>query len=302
MTAVPAIDSPQGKKVLMKKIAFVTYAKQPHLTEDDALAPEYLRKLGIQAVATVWDDATMNWGDFEAVVLRSCWDYHHKPRAFRLWIDRLVSSNIPLWNPARIVRWNMDKIYLRDLAARGVSIPQTVWLEAGAEGALVSILERNHFAHAVIKPAISATAYLTFQTSPAQAHEHQSQLNAILRQSGALVQEFVPEITTHGEWSLMFFGGKFSHAVLKQPQAGDFRVQTDFGGSYRAATPPPQFIAQAEEILQRVDPPLLYARADGVQREEQFLLIELELIEPALFLRADPAAPARFAETIARLV
>ena len=195
----------------------------------------------------------------------------------------------------------MNKIYLRDLAARGVPIPRTAWLEAGTEADLAAVLQQHDFSRAVIKPAISATAYLTFQTTRERAEQDQPHLATILRLSGALVQEFVPEIAD-GEWSLLFFGGQFSHAVLKRPQAGDFRVQTDFGGSYVAATPPPHFIAQAQEILREVDQPLLYARVDGVERGGRLVLIELELIEPALFLGAEAAAPPRFAAAIARLV
>jgi glutathione synthase/RimK-type ligase-like ATP-grasp enzyme len=154
----------------------------------------------------------------------------------------------------------------------------------------------------VVKPAISATAFMTFQTSPAQAEADQNKLDAILKNSGALVQEFMPEIIMHGEWSLVFFAGEYSHAVVKQPQAGDFRVQTDFGGSYRAAIAPPEFIAQAQALLRLVDQHLLYARVDGIEREGQFILMELELIEPSLFLRADAAAPARFAQAIEKFL
>ncbi len=286
----------------MKRIAFVTYQKNPDLTEDDALALPQLHKLGFQAVPAVWDDPALRWEKFDAIILRSCWDYHHNPKVFSRWIDLRAATGSKLWNPARIVRWNMDKIYLHDLAMRGVATPRTVWLEAGENISLSFILKKNHLARAVVKPSISATAFMTFQTSPAHAEADQAKLETILKSSGALVQEFMPEITTHGEWSLLFFSGQYSHAVLKQPQSGDFRVQTDFGGSAHAALPPPQFLAKAQALLRMVDQPLLYARVDGVERDGQFILMELELIEPALFLCAETAAPARFAEAIAEVV
>lgn len=286
----------------MKRIAFVTCVKYPNLTEDDAITLPLLGRLGIHTLAAIWDEPVLRWEKFHAVILRSCWDYHHRPAAFRRWVDLQDAAGVKLWNPARIVRWNMNKVYLRDLAARGVAIPKTIWIEAGESIDLALVLNQSALDSAVVKPAISATAHMTFRTSPAQAAEDQSKLEAILRNSGALVQEFMPEVSTRGEWSLLFFEGKYSHAVLKRPQEGDFRVQHDFGGSYRAATPPPAFITQAEAILRMVDQPLLYARVDGVERGGQFVLIELELIEPALFLGADAAAPARFADAIARLV
>jgi hypothetical protein len=286
----------------MKRIAFVTCGKYPNLTEDDAITLPLLGRLGIHTLAAIWDEPVLRWEKFHAVILRSCWDYHRRPAAFRRWVDLQDAAGVKLWNPARIVRWNMNKVYLRDLAARGVAIPKTIWIEAGESTDLALVLNQSALDSAVVKPAISATAHMTFRTSPAQAAEDQSKLEAILRNSGALVQEFMPEISTRGEWSLLFFEGKYSHAVLKRPQEGDFRVQLDFGGSYSAATPPPAFITQAGAILRMVDQPLLYARVDGVERGGQFVLIELELIEPALFLSADAAAPARFAEAIAKLV
>ncbi|MGH7495010.1 MAG: ATP-grasp domain-containing protein [bacterium] len=285
----------------MKRIAFVTYAKYPNLTEDDAITLPLLQELGIQTYAAIWDEPVLHWEKFDAVILRSCWNYHHKPKVFRRWLDLQAAAGVRLWNPAKIVRWNMDKIYLRDLAARGVTIPKTFWIEAGRRIELASVLSHNAFDSTVIKPAISATAHMTFRTSPAQAEEDQTKLEAILQNSGALVQEFMPEISTRGEWSLLFFEGKYSHAVLKLPRAGDFRVQNDFGGSYQAARPPAAFITQAEAILGMVDLPLLYARVDGMERDGRFVLIELELIEPSLFLGADGAAPLRFAEAIAKV-
>ena len=282
----------------MQRIAFVTYAQHPKLMDDDAFALPHLQGLGIETVAAVWDDPAIRWQDFDAVILRSCWDYHHKPEAFRRWLDDLTAAGVKLWNPAAIVRWNMDKLYLRDLAERGVPIPRTVWIAAGQPLELTSVFLQQDFAQAVIKPAISATAFNTFQSSRKDALQDQVKLDAILEKSGALVQEFLPEIVSYGEWSLLFFEGQYSHAVLKRPMPGDFRVQNDFGGSYTPAVPPPQLIAQAVAILQTVDQPLLYARVDGVDRADRFVLIELELIEPALFLRAEASAPERFAQAI----
>ncbi len=117
------------------------------------------------------------------------------------------------------------------------------------------------------------------------------------RGPGVMVQKFMRGIT-EGEWSVIFFAGTFSHAVLKKPKAGDFRVQTDFGGSSNLADPPPHILESASRALRAVDP-TIYARVDGVVDAGRFLLMELELIEPALFLADHPAAPSRFADAIA---
>ena len=284
--------------MLIKKIAFVTYQKVPHLTTDDALAISPLKELDTEVTPAIWNDPNVNWKQFDAVIVRSCWDYHHQPRQFRQWLDRLKAQQIALWNPAEIIRWNMHKKYLQDLAAKGVMIPPTLWIEAESSTDLFSLLHENQFEQAVIKPMISATAYQTYRTSPATARDDQPRLDEILRRSGAMIQKFVDEITTTGEWSLIFFAGKFSHAVLKRPQDGDFRVQSDFGGTSHLHTPPAELITQAEEILRLIEAPLLYARVDGVNSDGRFVLIELELIEPQLFLGVDAAAPRRFAEAI----
>ncbi|HEY7545880.1 MAG TPA: hypothetical protein VID27_13395, partial [Blastocatellia bacterium] len=164
-----------------------------------------------------------------------------------------------------------------------------------------AVLEENDFDQAVIKPTISATARRTWRTSIRTAREDQSRLDEILSESSAVVQEFVEEVVTQGEWSIIFLGG-YSHAVLKRAAAGDFRVQSEFGGISEMLTPPQRIIRQAEEILRMIDSPIIYARVDGVESGGRFTLLELELTEPELFLRLDPHAPARFAQAIAAVV
>ena len=280
-----------------RKIALVTYHQAPQLTVDDTLAIAPLKQFDIEVTPAIWNDPNVNWKQFDAVVVRSCWDYHRQPRHFCQWLDRLQAQQVTLWNSAEIIRWNMNKKYLQDLAAKGASIPPTIWLEAETAANLFSLLTENRFAQAVIKPMISATAYQTYRTSPVTARTDQARLDEILRHSGAMIQEFVEEITA-GEWSLIFFAGKLSHAVLKRAADGDFRVQSDFGGTYHPQTPPPALIKQAEAILRMLESPLLYARVDGIDREGQLMLMELELIEPCLFLNMDAAAPQRLAEAI----
>src|SRR5262249_12250351 len=156
---------------------------------------------------------------------------HYKPEQFQQWIDRVEDRGAGLWNPARVVRCNADKIYLRELQEKGVTIPETIWLESQTQADLQSVLEKQGWQKAVVKPRISATSFRSWVTSPEHAGNQQSAFDELLAASGAVVQRFVDEVQTRGEWSLMFFGGKYSHAVLKQPKAGDFRVQEEYGGS-----------------------------------------------------------------------
>ncbi|HEV2845348.1 MAG TPA: hypothetical protein VG477_10920 [Thermoanaerobaculia bacterium] len=284
--------------MIQKRIAFVTHAGLPDLAADDLLAVAELSQRGSKVVPAVWDDPGVRWPDFDSVVIRSCWDYHHRPSVFLDWLSRMESEGVPLWNPAPVVRANVDKKYLGDLAAAGIRVVPMAWVEKGSAANLAAILEERGWDEAVVKPAVSASAFQTRRTSRAEAPAQQTSFEELLSLSSALVQPFLPEIQTRGEWSLIFLGGEFSHAVLKRPREGDFRVQEHLGGSSRPAVASEELIRQARAVVEKIPGPWLYARVDGVESGEGLLLMELELTEPSLFLESDLAAPARFAEAI----
>ena len=282
----------------MREVALVTARAWPELTPDDRLVLPELERRGARASIVVWDDPAVRWRRFERVVLRSIWDYHLRPAEFLEWLDRLGDDGIPLWNPGVVVSANMDKAYLRLLEEQGIEVPATAWLDRGTRVALADLLQDRGWRQAVVKPSISASAHRTWVATLADADALQGRLDELLADGNALVQEFAPEVTDAGEWSLVFLRGHFSHAVLKLPAAGDFRVQAEQGGSARLAPAPAALVEQARSILDRIDAPWLYARVDGVERGGRFLLMELELVEPELFLRLEPAAAGRFADAI----
>lgn len=272
----------------MRSIAYVTCRKLPHLTSGDRLTLPFLNERGFQMQAAVWDDPDVRWQDFEAVVLRSPWDYHTRYDEFLRWLDRIAGVN--LLNPVEVVRWNSNKTYLRDLAARGIRIVPTLWPTQHTD--VPMLMRENGWQQAVLKPTISATAYQTHLISPE---------DDIAPFSGEMMlQPFMPQIAEEGEWSLIFFNGMFSHAVLKRPKAGDFRVQHDFGGTSEHLLPPSYLIEQAAAVVAEVDSPLLYARVDGIDIEGKLYLMELELIEPDLFLNLETAA--RFVDALLHFV
>ncbi|MCI0662792.1 MAG: hypothetical protein L0220_17125 [Acidobacteria bacterium] len=285
----------------MKKIAFATCEKYPDLTEDDRLMIEPLRRRGIEVNPLIWDSGLASTRNSDSVVIRSCWDYHLKPMQFIRWVRQMEEQGSALWNPARAVEWNLNKIYLRDLTRQGVAAPDTVWLEQGAQADLQTVLEERSWRMAVVKPLISATAFRTWVTSPETAGKEQNAFAEVLSESGAMVQQFVKEVQTSGEWSLIFFGGKYSHAVLKKPKVGDFRVQEEYGGESKSVTATASLVEQARRIVELIPDRLLFARVDAVEVNGALRLMELELIEPFLFLYADPLAAQRFAEVIASL-
>jgi glutathione synthase/RimK-type ligase-like ATP-grasp enzyme len=213
----------------------------------------------------------------------------------------LENEKIALWNPPSVVRKNVIKRYLLDFQNAGIPIVPTVWIPKGTKTQLKETLQTTGWSGAIIKPDVSASAYRTWYTSLHSAQQQQSNLDEILKDSGALIQEFRNEINS-GEWSLLFFNRKFSHAVIKLPAPGDFRVQEELGGIIEATTAPSSLINQAEKILEQIKGPLLYARADGVASKDQFLLMELELIEPSLFLGSSPEGAENFAKSIVTLV
>ena len=279
------------------RLGFVTYSGAPSLTEDDRLAIEPLAARGFSVEPVVWDDPAVQWNRYAGLVLRSTWDYHKKSAAFAAWLDRIEADRCRLWNPPGLVRWNMDKTYLRQLGRKGVPITPTVWLEPGEPGNLSAMLARSGWEKAVVKPTLSATAFLTWITTPASAHQDQARLNEMTERGGVLVQRFEDAIG-QGEWSLVYFRGCLSHSVLKLPSPGDFRVQKEYGGTSAPGEAPGRVVETAERVLAEMEFPWLYARVDLVDSDTGVRLMELEMLEPDLFLRHSPGAPERFAQAI----
>lgn len=286
-------------------IALVTYTHLPELAADEQPLIASLAGLGVRAEPAVWDDASVDWTRYDAALIRSCWDYHLRPGEFFDWVARLERGGVAVWNPPPVLRWNSQKTYLRDLAAVGVRTVPTVWVDAPtmANGTtLASILDEAGWNHAVVKPVVSASAHETWTISRVEASAdsaHDSRLRRLAAVHGAMVQPLIPEIVAHGEWSLQFFGGSFSHAVIKRAAPGEFRVQREFGGTFERVNPPTPVVRRAEAVLGAAPGRTVYARVDGVILGEELIVTELELLEPSLFLDADSAAPDRFALAIA---
>jgi glutathione synthase/RimK-type ligase-like ATP-grasp enzyme len=286
----------------MMRIALATSKDWPDLTPDDRTLLEPLANRGFMAEPAVWSHPNYPWQDSDAVVIRSCWDYHLRSQEFLRWVTFLESAGCKVWNPPALIRWNADKSYLRSLESKGIPIVPTLWCEPGETQSLADALRDQGWVKGVVKPRISATAHHTCVVDAKNADAEQSLFEELTAGPGVMVQKFMDSIVSEGEWSLMFFGGEFSHAVLKTPKPGDFRVQSDFGGKSHAADPPALVLECATRAVQAVNP-TLYARVDGVvdqvSDESQFRIMELELIEPSLFLASHPAAADRFADAFA---
>jgi glutathione synthase/RimK-type ligase-like ATP-grasp enzyme len=283
---------------MRRTIAFVTYRERPEVTADDAFAVRALVSLGIDVVGIPWDQENIDWGEFEAVVLRSCWDYFHRPSQFLSWIDRLHSQGINLLNEHDIVRWNAEKTYLKDLMRAGAPVVPTVYAAKDQRSLIADVLREQGWERAAIKPTVSGTSLHTWVSSPATEGQDQQRLDELLKERGMMLQKYLPEIETEGELSLIYFDSEFSHAIRKVPRPGDFRVQSDFGGTWTSVNPDRDVLRQADEVVRVSGRDSVYARVDGVIHEGKFLLMELEMIEPDLFLESNAEAPMRFARAI----
>ncbi len=284
--------------LLPRRLALATSSDLAAVQADDRHLVDTLARLGVQSTVCVWNDPAVDWAAFDAVLIRTIWDYFRHYAAFRRWLDHLDALAVPTINDSALLRWNSDKRYLLELAQHGVA---TIPSQLAAAGCLPAVLATMSAQPVVVKPTISGGAWNTVRGivgTPAFAQA----LAALPADGDYLVQPFVPEVASAGEWSLLYFAGVFSHAVLKRPAAGDYRVQGEHGGSVTADTPSPSTLADAAQALDGVarlgHGDHAYVRVDGVVCAGRFLIMELEMIEPFLFLGERPDAAERLAHLL----
>jgi glutathione synthase/RimK-type ligase-like ATP-grasp enzyme len=281
------------------RIALATYDGAPDLAPDDQTILPELGAEGIDGEPVVWSNDSVAWDSFDAVLIRSCWDYHLHIAEFRDWLARLEASGVRVWNDPTIVRWNADKRYLIDLAARGVATIPTTAVLAGSGRKVQEIVTANGWAAFVVKPAVSASGYETHLFNGPLDDADRATIARVASVRDVLVQPFVEEVRRDGELSFTFIDGEYSHAALKRATPGEFRVQTEYGGSVEPTDPPNSLVDEAACALDGFPEVPLYARVDGVVRDGSFLLMELELIEPNLFLASAPGGARRLARAVA---
>src|SRR5213079_1140933 len=214
-------------------IALATSAKLPTLNDDDRLLIPALAELGLGAVPAVWDSPDVCWEEFQGVLVRSCWDYHHRLEEFLAWVSRLERAGVPVWNAPAVLRWNSHKGYLRDLAARGVPIVPTRWLARGRRVDLARLLRDERWSDVVVKPAVSASATDTWRTSAATAGVDQGRLEELLRAGDVMVQPFIQEVCDPAS------GPSFSSAAGSATRSGSGPRQRTTGCSGSSAARPP---------------------------------------------------------------
>lgn len=280
------------------KIALATFNQIFELNEDDKIFAKNLTQNDLEFEVVDWENENISWQRFDLVLIRTCWNYFKKPQKFLLWLESLHKQNIKIQNSFEVVKWNINKTYLKFFATKGFKITPTIWFESKKDFQIFTVLRETGWKKLVVKPMISGGAFETYVVTKENALELKPKLEESAKRSGVLVQKFLPEIQTKGEWSLIFFGNEFSHAILKKAKDGDFRVQSEFGGSVNVETPPKNLVETAQKMVDSLEKDLLYVRVDGVEIANEFVLMEFEALEPELFFRTSENSAQFFTNKI----
>jgi len=260
------------------------------ILEEDRILREALEKRGLKVTRTNWDNPDFNWAETKHVIFRTPWDYFSRYDEFAPWLEKTgkVSKFI---NPADIITWNIDKHYMLELHKEGINIPNTIFLEPGETRSLTEITAGLNWDEFILKPAISGGAWHTYRMNRDTIARHEEIFKELIKERSMLVQEYQKSISGKGEVSYMVIGGKFTHAILKKGKGEDFRVQESFGGTVEDYLPSPEEIEFAQNVVSRAKSGIVYARVDVMwDNNNELTLGELEVFEPALWLRKNPPA------------
>ena len=287
------------------KIAYlasrVTLPDVPHRREDAFEHDQTVSALhdpfgdaGLELCPVAWDDPRANWTEYAAALIGTTWDYWDRQNEF---LDTLqyIESQTRLFNPTELVRWNSDKTYLRELENRGADLIPTVWLDRPDTTSVRAAFRRLETDDLVLKRQIGAGAH--------GQHRVREDSPVPSMTKPMMAQPFLSTIEEEGEFSFVFVDGQLSHALLKRPGKGDYRVQSLYGGSEECHEPSWPDRAAAESVLAFLDVTPLYARVDMVRSNEgALLLMELELIEPFLYPLQGPDLGPRMAAAVSRRI
>lgn len=274
--------------------------RTPHIEdilEEDRLVQSALENRGLRVNRINWDHPDVDWSDSRYIMFRSTWDYFNRFPEFENWLES-VKNQTSMINPYPMVRWNLDKHYLLELAEKGIPIPPTSFIEKGKLQPLTELVAESGWKEIILKPVISGAARHTYRISADSCDQYEEVLRRLLAEEPMMIQEFQQGVLDKGEISFVVIGGTFTHAMLKKAKRGDFRVQDDFGGKLYPYAASEEEIAFAEEVVSSCRQQPLFARVDAIWDNHKRLVIsELELIEPELWFRFNPAAAEILADT-----
>ena len=278
----------------MSQIALATCQKWPAPVADEPLR-HVLRGRGHTVYSAPWNGEQDVFYNADIVIIRACWDYSQKPDEFIEWVNYLERSSIDLFNPPKLIRWNLDKRYLLELQAHGIVMPDTVVITVTQNADILEMIESHSWNEAVAKPTVGQSGLGVRRLHPAH-FDYWPELSDA--NPSLVLQEFRPEISTLGETLLIFFAGRFSHAVRRVVAPGEWRSNSQYGARKVKCQVSSAVVRQAEEVLSVLPQAPLYARVDGLVENDRLTLMELEVIEPDLGFAEVPDAAETFVRHI----
>lgn len=278
----------------MNPVGLLTSRELSDLILDENYLVSAFAKENIKAIPVIWSDE-QDWSKYTAIIIRNPWDYfEHQEKFFNTLNEIQIKTK--LYNSFSLINWNLDKNYLFELKSKGGKLPPTEKINSKQE--LLEKITNSPFDQLVIKPLISAGAYLTYlfdkRLIPAEV------MSLPVDRFEFMIQPFLPDIQTEGEYSFIYFGGKFSHSIIKRPKTGDFRVQSEHGGSVHPYNPTEKELLLTDFIHSLLPEMPHYARIDLVRYEGELVIMEVELVEPELFFRIRPESADMLVQSIKR--
>lgn len=291
----------------MPRCAFLSMDSIADFYVYDDLLHEPLNNAGWSVDTVSWRKKNVDWSVYDAVIIRSPWDYQQDAEGFLACLEH-IRSQTRLLNDIETVKWNISKTYLKDVEQAGTEIVPTLFSdrvteESGRnrtsfERTILHAFDQFDCTELVIKPVISANADHTYRVTRASLAGQLPLLTNTFEQRAFMLQPFIANIMDEGEYSLFYFGDQFSHAIKKVPKPGDFRVQEEHGGELFSVTPDNALLAIARRTLECIPDKPLYARLDYVRYQGRYVAMELELIEPSLYFNMDSDSPQRFVDVL----
>ncbi len=267
-------------------------------TLEDKIVERALNKREVRTEIRSWSDPSVNWADAGCVLVRTPWDYNDDFPRFFSWMKE-TSQLTQFLNPIELLTWNIDKHYLQDLEKAGVNIVPSIFIEIGDERSLTSIIAESGWEEVVLKPCVSAGARHTYRFTPNEADKHEAVFRELIEEEAMILQPFIKDILSLGEYSFMYIDGKYSFTTCKKAKAGDYRVQDDFGGTVAMYEPSQEEKDLTLKMVEACPIMPMYARVDCIPTATgELLLSEIELIEPELWFRLNEAAAEDLANAL----
>jgi|ERR1700722_1118748 len=267
-------------------LAILTTDKYPESAKvDDQLLIQALHEYEIEAQSINWNAFDSTWLQFDAVLVYSTWDYYENHSEFLSLLRKIEEMGVKVYNPLSVIEWNSSKTYLKDLENLGLKTVESIYISSDELDDLNGLLIEKKWDECVIKPQISTSGHDTYRFNSSTIESIQKLLKNSTEQF--IIQPFADEIITEGEWSFVFFDNEYIHCILKKPAPGEFLVQK---GTKILTQPPEWMIQEAKNIARTINLPVLQMRLDVIRRGCELIIMEVEMIEPSLYLRYFPGS------------